>query len=459
MRVLNWIRQFLVAAAILTGIAHCQEPFGGQPHYVQPTPLTVGVVNTGAVTDYVSISGDQLTIYFNTERPGASGAAQIWSATRPSRDADWENAQPLPDIINAENLRALEPDVTENGLELFFRRSDVAPADSYLPNDQLLVAQRASPSESWSSVTPLPDHVNNLPCINNPTVTGDGLELYFAVIDTPGEECRGRNADIYVTKRASRDDSWSMPEQLQAGATTPGISPNGLQLYYYDGPTFVRTRESREDDFGPPVEIGNPPNGSGNFAAWGPELSSDGTVLYFSSDRAGSGSEFFGVWETRLADLCDLNGDGQCDADDLTRRSLFRVDLTAGSERQSDILKYDINGDARVDDKDLTTWLADASVVNGLVSPYLPGDANLDGEVSFEDFLALSGHFDGISSDWSDGNFNGDRDINFQDFLLLSSNFGDSAAVTQVVPEPNGLLMLSLGLIALRRKLVKRPCQ
>ena len=56
------------------------------------------------------------------------------------------------------------------------------------------------------------------------------------------------------------------------------------------------------------------------------------------------------------------------------------------------------------------------------------GDANLDGEVDFQDFLKLSANFGSIDQVWGDGDFNSDTEVNFSDFLVLSENYGASIA-------------------------------
>ena len=66
----------------------------------------------------------------------------------------------------------------------------------------------------------------------------------------------------------------------------------------------------------------------------------------------------------------------------------------------------------------------------------LPGDANLDGEVSFSDFLALSENY-GERGGWSQGDFDINRRVEFADFLILSENFGTVTQATSV-PEPTG---------------------
>ena len=62
------------------------------------------------------------------------------------------------------------------------------------------------------------------------------------------------------------------------------------------------------------------------------------------------------------------------------------------------------------------------------------GDADLDGEVAFADFLLLSAKF-GQPGGWGDGDFDGNGLVQFADFLMLSANFGSGAAVA-AVPEP-----------------------
>ena len=53
----------------------------------------------------------------------------------------------------------------------------------------------------------------------------------------------------------------------------------------------------------------------------------------------------------------------------------------------------------------------------------MPGDANGDGSVGFDDFLVVSANF-GKPGDHSQGDFDGDGQVSFQDFLILSDHFG-----------------------------------
>ena len=84
--------------------------------------------------------------------------------------------------------------------------------------------------------------------------------------------------------------------------------------------------------------------------------------------------------------------------------------------------------DVRRDADDATNWRA-SQQLGGSPGRRLPvpkaGDVNLDGLVSFADFLILSANFGRMDAVWADGDFNNDGTVNFTDFLLLSANFGD----------------------------------
>ena len=159
------------------------------------------------------------------------------------------------------------------------------------------------------------------------------------------------------------------------------------------------------------------------------------------TDRQGNGWEFVLPIETvrhATAIAGDLNYNGRFDAQDLdilTQNVAFAPD-----EPHGDFLRrLDLNGDKTVDTSDVHYWVTD------LKSTFV-GDANLDGEVKFDDFLALSANF-GQAGGWAEGDFNADEQVNFPDFLALSANFGNVAAAThaEAVPEPTAAAIAFFG--------------
>ena len=80
---------------------------------------------------------------------------------------------------------------------------------------------------------------------------------------------------------------------------------------------------------------------------------------------------------------CDLNVDGACNLQDVNLLTAVG-DLAAGVVGIDP--KYDLDGNQIVDDRDLQQWLSLAAMANGFSSPYLLGDADLDGVVDGSDF-------------------------------------------------------------------------
>jgi hypothetical protein len=121
--------------------------------------------------------------------------------------------------------------------------------------------------------------------------SSDGLEMYITSFRPGGH---GDN-DIWVLRRSSKDDDWGAPQNLgdtintEEWDGTVSISSDGLTLYFdaerpegygaFD--IYMATRATRNDPWGPPVNMGPEINGSG--FDWIPWISPDGLELYFQS--------------------------------------------------------------------------------------------------------------------------------------------------------------------------------
>lgn len=89
--------------------------------------------------------------------------------------------------------------------------------------------------------------------------------------------------------------------------------------------------------------------------------------------------------------------------------------IFAGAESGENDERLDADGNSVVDEDDVVF------IVEAIVSTEM-GDTDLDGDVDFIDFLAISGNF-GSSGGWADGDLNGDGEVDFEDFTILSGNY------------------------------------
>ena len=128
----------------------------------------------------------------------------------------------------------------------------------------------------------------------------------------------------------------------------------------------------------------------------------------FENLKSGS-QNHLAAFTARLDELRDLDQNGVADAGDID--ALFAA-------FQSGSVDFDLDGDGMVNEADVRVLVEDAFATS-------LGDANLDGSVTFADFLVLSGNFGGADVGWASGDFDGDSTVDFDDFLVLSGNFDD----------------------------------
>ncbi len=223
------------------------------------TPTNLGpIVNTSSGDWHPSISADGLSLYFNSNRPGGYGGYDLWVTTRETTDDPWGAAVNLGPTVNSS-------------------RDEVAPS-----------------------------------------ISADGLSLYFSDPFNPRPGGYG-STDIWVTTRATTEDDWGTPVNLEPPVNSSAdeivscISPDGLQLYFCDYQLrrpgglggfdlWVTTRATTDDEWGEPVNLGPSVNSSSNEMR--ASISAEGLALYFQSDRPG-GSGHWDLWVTTRASISD----------------------------------------------------------------------------------------------------------------------------------------------------------
>lgn len=177
-----------------------------------------------------SISGDGLTIYWNSKRTGSQGK-DIWMAQRSDLTRPWGTARPI---------------------------TELRVVDSW-----------TQPSNEGS-----------------PDVTDDELAIVF-VCNVPVEHC------LYMATRVSRSTVWGKPQRLliPSADSDPCISGDGLELFFFDGNEFILrvARPNRLSTWSSPTILKELKTASGYYRDHSPAISGDGLTLYFSSTRTGGG--------------------------------------------------------------------------------------------------------------------------------------------------------------------------
>jgi len=172
--------------------------------------------------------------------------------------ADFTFAEPVslgPTVNNAQYNYA--PCVSPDGRELYFHREP----------GEIWVARRASPDDEWGLPSNLGPTINSPSYEGGPCLSGDGLSLYFFAVDRPGGF---GDRDLWVTTRATVDDDWGTPLNCGASVNTaadermPSLTADGLELYFTSGRSggygnwdlWVTRRATVDDDWGTPVNLG-----------------------------------------------------------------------------------------------------------------------------------------------------------------------------------------------------------
>lgn len=162
--------------------------------------------------------------------------------------------------------------------------------------DQPLVGLQAHSfaNSEWSEPVNLGSVVNSAAADNNPTLSPDGLSLYFAS-DRPGAL---GGTDLWVAQRTSRESPWEAPVNLGAPISTtsadggPALSVDGHLLFFHSArpggqggnDIWMARRADPNDDFGweAPVNLGSDVNTPGDDQGPAYIASDAGGALYFN---------------------------------------------------------------------------------------------------------------------------------------------------------------------------------
>jgi len=224
-------KRFLIILVVIITSRHANADF------IFGTPINLGpTVNSISNEQAPSISADGLELYFSEYhgapyRAGGQGQSDIWVTTRQIKDDPWGVPINLGPVVNS-SVRDEHPSISADGLSLYFgsNRSGGSGAED------LWVTTRETKDSPWSKPVNLGSTVNSSYPDWEPDISADGLSLYFSDYLSPRPGGHGE-WDIYVSTRSTLFDPWSTPVNLGPIANSsapdagPNISVDGLVLF------------------------------------------------------------------------------------------------------------------------------------------------------------------------------------------------------------------------------------
>ncbi len=301
---LNKVWRPAVVAMLAAVAAAIVAPVQAQQFSDWSAPVNLGpIINSGVNNQHPAISNDGLSLYYSSDRVGTLGNLDIWVSQRASKDDPWGPPQNLGPNINSSS-RDLAPTFSPDGHFLYFQ-SDRPGGCGGL---DLYVSHRKNKHDDsgWEPAVHIPcGNINTAGDDAGATIFNDEehdrVILYFTRNLTPANP---DGFDIYMAIKDEEDDDPTAfgPAVLVPELSSPfrdtrtAIRRDGLEIFISSGrlgsvgPTrnedlWVSTRESTDDPWGTPVNLG-PVVNSPSFDG-GPALSRDATTLYFFSERPG----------------------------------------------------------------------------------------------------------------------------------------------------------------------------
>jgi len=92
-------------------------------------------------------------------------------------------------------------------------------------------------------------------------------------------------------------------------------------------------------------------------------------------------------------------------------------------------------------------------------SALIPGDANRNGVVDGDDYIAWADHFQLTGQTWDNGDFNLDGTVNGDDYIIWADHFNPQVMQVTAIPEPASMTLLVMGAAGLGAYRAKRRRQ
>ncbi|MBW7988882.1 MAG: hypothetical protein FVQ84_02515 [Planctomycetes bacterium] len=296
MKMTKMLTILVLAMALVAEVANADFTFG------EPQDLGLG---KGL---YISVSADELELYFNSDRAGGLGNRDLWVSTRQSVDDPWGPPTNLH-TVNSSYSEGF-PCISRDGLTLYFCDYFYGPdRQGGLGEHDLWFSTRASRNDPWGAPVNMGTPFNTSGYEISPTLSHDELTFIFASARSGGHG----NYDLWMCTRSSVQEAWGSPVNMGPRVNSSAhdyygnLSPDGLVLFFESQRSgsyraWMTMRRTVNDPWDPPVPLPEPMY---SMAGVG-RVSPDGSMLYS------------GMSQVPILPIVDLNGDGIVDGADLT---------------------------------------------------------------------------------------------------------------------------------------------
>lgn len=263
-------------------------------------PVNLGpVINSPANEQNATLSPNELSLYFSSNRADGLGLLDMWVAHRECTNGvdpacAWQAPANLGSVINTTGAD-FAPNLSLDGHLLFF-----ASTRGVGSNIDIYVSHRDDTNDdfAWESPVALGPGVN--------TADGDQAPMYRQSAEDGSANFyfnRGvlasNGTDIYVAS-VTRDGDTRGPAELVTELSLPNVNDaavtvrtDGRELMFYSNrpgglgftDLWVSTRSNSHEPWSPPENPGAPLNSA--FSEVTPNISADGRTLIFGSNRPG----------------------------------------------------------------------------------------------------------------------------------------------------------------------------
>ena len=251
-------------------------------------------VNTTFNEQGPTLSNDERSLYFGSDRPGGIGGFDIWVSQRACKECAWETPENLGPAVNTTSDET-GPGLSIDGHLLFFRST--RPGGAGLGD--VFLSKRANPKDDfgWGVPVALGLDVNTAAAEAGAeflqSAEDGAANLYF------NRAPPGGTADLYyaaITRGGETLGPAVLISELSDPIATdqgPTLRSDGREVFFFStrpggvggADLWTSTRRSVHDPWTPPVNVGAPLNSTA--AEQQPSLSSGGLTLLFASSRAG----------------------------------------------------------------------------------------------------------------------------------------------------------------------------